>query len=364
MISRVADHCFWFGRYLERAESTARQLQVTSALALDSDLTQLECWQPVIITAGEEERFRALCGPEAAADGEAVQEYLTYNEKVPVSLLRSVGAARENARSVREVICLEAWESINELHLWIQGPAAHALYLEHRYGFYRHVRRETQLCIGLLRAAMLHDAALDFIWLGIVLERIGQTARILDVHHHALTTARAPGRLAPSGPGARGALAVGEVAVWLSLLRACYGFEPFMKIHQGVVTGQAVASFLIFERRFPRAIRHCMRRARERLLEIRKPDSGLPALRAFARLNALEAWLDAQSAGPLGEATVHALLTRVVDETQSACDEIAVELLGAALPAPPDSPPQPVAGPSQSQSQGQTNPGPSGKGTE
>jgi uncharacterized alpha-E superfamily protein len=318
MISRVADHCFWFGRYLERAESTARLLQVTSTLALDSDLTQLECWQPVIITAGEQEQFLRLLGADAAADGEAVQEYLAFNDEVPVSLRRSVAAARENARSVREVVSLEAWESINELHLWMQSPAARAAYDEHRYGFYRHVRRETQLCMGLLRGAMLHDAPLDFIWLGLLLERTGQTARILDVHHHALTTARA--RAHP----------VVEVAVWLSLLRACYGFEPFMKSHRGAVTGKAVASFLIFEARFPRAIRHCVRRAREGLAHIRPPGEGPPPLPALARLEALEARLDAKAATPLDEAGVHDLLTVVVDETQATCDEVAVGLLAAA----------------------------------
>ena len=86
-------------------------------------------------------------------------------------------------KDLREVVSLEAWESINELHLWIQGPAARSAYDEHRYGFYRHIRKETQLCMGLLRGCMLHDASLDFIWLGLMLERIGQTARILDVHH-------------------------------------------------------------------------------------------------------------------------------------------------------------------------------------
>src|SRR5206468_2002769 len=83
-------------RYIERTESTARVLQVTSSLALDSDLTQLQCWQPVVITAGEEERFIALGGAEAMGDGEAVQAYLTFNDKVPVCLGRSIAAAREN----------------------------------------------------------------------------------------------------------------------------------------------------------------------------------------------------------------------------------------------------------------------------
>jgi len=341
MISRVADHCFWFGRYLERAESTARLLQVTSTLALDSDLTQLECWEPVIITAGEEEEFLRLRGPGAAADGEVVQEYLTFNDEVPVCLRRSIASARENARSVREVVCLEAWESINELHLWIQGPAARTAFEEHRYGFYRHVRRETQLCMGLLRGAMLHDAPLDLIWLGLLLERIGQTARILDVHHHALITAQAAGLQAQGQRAAQGqgqgvlaplaeAHPVVEVAVWLSLLRACYGFEPFMKSHRGAVTGEAVASFLIFESRFPRAIRHCVRRAREGVAQVRPPGNGPPPLLALARLKALEDRLDAQARTTLDEAEVHELLTAVVDETQAACDEVAVGLLAVA----------------------------------
>ena len=325
MISRVADHCFWFGRYVERTESTARLLQVTSTLALDSDLTQLECWQPVVITAGEEERFSDLRGAAAMADGAAGQEYLTFNDEVPVCLRRSISGARENARSVREVVSLEAWESINELHLWIQGPAARSAYDEHRYGFYRHIRREAQLCMGLLRGCMLHDASLDFIWLGLMLERIGQSARILDVHHHALTAPDLTERTR----------SVVEVAVWLSLLRACYGFEAFMKTHRGAVTGEAVASFLIFEPRFPRAVRHCVRRARERLEEIRPPGKGRPALKAFARLRSLEDRLDALAARPLDPKEVHELLTLVVDETQAACDEVQMDLLAAPLAAEP-----------------------------
>jgi uncharacterized alpha-E superfamily protein len=123
MISRVADHCFWFGRYIERAESTARVLQVTAALAIDSDLTPQQCWLPVVIIAGERDGFAAERGEEALGDGEAVQEYLVFG-KAPASLDRSIAAARENARSIREVISLEVFESINELHLWIQSPKA------------------------------------------------------------------------------------------------------------------------------------------------------------------------------------------------------------------------------------------------
>jgi uncharacterized alpha-E superfamily protein len=336
MISRVADHCFWFGRYLERAESTARLLQVTATLSLDADLTPLQCWQPVIITEGEQERFIKLYGEEAQADGEKVQEHLTFRPDVPACLKRSIGAARENARGIRETVSLEAWESINELHLWMQSPTAREEYADHRYGFYRHIRRETQLCMGLLRGTMLYDTPLNFIWLGVVLERSGQTARILDVHHHAVINA-------PPGERA-GVKTVVEDSLWLSLLRACYGFEPFMKSHRGPVTGPAVAQFLVFESRFPRGIRHGLKRAREWLERIRPANSALPALRSLERLKALETWLDARAGGPLDSASLHELLTFVVDETSAACDEIAVELLGA---QPPEKPPPP----SQSQSQ-------------
>jgi uncharacterized alpha-E superfamily protein len=313
MISRVADHCFWFGRYLERAESTARLLQVTSALAADGDLTPRQCWQPVVVTAGEWDRFLAARGEEAAGDGDAVQEYLTFGQDVPVSLQTSISAARENARSVREVVSLEIWECVNELYLWARSAAARLEFEEHRYGFYRRVRRETQLCLGLLRGTMLHDSPLDFIWLGVLLERVGQTARILDVQHHAFSTA-----------ASEKAHPIVEVSLWLSLLRACYGFEAFMKSHRGSVTAEAVAGFLIFEPRFPRGVRYCLRRAREALEKIQPVARS--ELRAAARLRKLEQGLDGRSARP-DAALVHEILTAVVDETHAACDEIATELL-------------------------------------
>src|SRR3989442_3451445 len=143
MLSRGADHCSWFGRSRERTESPARLLQVTASLALDSELTPQQCWQPVVITAGEQERFTQLCGPFAAADGDAVQRYLTLDERVPVSLRRSVAAARENARSSRDVSSLEAWEIVNELYLYLESATAREDFEDHPYGFYRRDPRAT-----------------------------------------------------------------------------------------------------------------------------------------------------------------------------------------------------------------------------
>src|SRR3989442_7813514 len=186
MISRVADTCFWSGRYLERTESTARLIQVTASLALDSELTPQQCWQRVVITAGEQERFTQLCGPFAAADGDAVQRYLTLDERVPVSLRRSVAAARENARSSRDVISLEAWEIVNELYLYLESATAREDFEDHPYGFYRRGRPRAQLCPGVPRAAPLHHTPPSLSLVRVPLPRVRPTPRHLRLPVHTL----------------------------------------------------------------------------------------------------------------------------------------------------------------------------------
>lgn len=323
MISRVADHCFWLGRYLDRAESTARVLSVTSHLSMDAELTPEQCWLPVIIVSGEREHFFQKHGAGAACEGEVVQRYMTWDEDNLTAIHQSVAAARENARSIREVLSLEGWESINELFLWMRHPDARIEYDRDRYAFYRHIRRGVQLVLGLLRSTMLHDTPLDFIWLGVMLERVGQTARVLDVHHHAFMDLASRQEV------------VGT-ALWLSLLRTCSGFEPFMKRNQGRVTADAVASFLIFERDFPRSIRFCLDAASERFFQhIRPPDQpALPGAGAAGRLAALAAWLRARAGEPL-PADVHELLTHVVDEVAAACNLLSRELFGDGPPVTP-----------------------------
>jgi uncharacterized alpha-E superfamily protein len=326
VISRVADHCFWLGRYLERAESMARVLQVTRNLSLDAALTPRQCWQPVIVVSGEEARFTDRFGPKME-DGELVQRYLAWDEDNSCSIVRSIGAVRENARSVREVVSLETWEVLNELHLWMRADGAPARYRNDRDGFYRRVRRACQLAIGLLQGTMLHDDPYHFIMLGTMLERAGQTARMLDVHHHALT------QLATHQ--------VVETAVFLALLRACSGFEPFMKRARGPATTLAVASFLVLDKDFPRSIRFSISGAFARLERVRPVSAiGSPGAQSLERLRALDAWMSAQRPAALEAGSIHALLTRVVDESAAICDAIGRELLGQPNPTPEEHPAQ------------------------
>jgi uncharacterized alpha-E superfamily protein len=324
VISRVADHCFWYGRYVERAEATARMLAASVSLALDAELPAAQVWRPVVVVSGEEARFRERhCdGTDEHAswgDAELVQRFMVWDEDHGTSLVRSIRGARWNARSIREVLSLETWEATNELHLWIGSDSAQTTYAQHRDAFYSHARRGTQLALGLMRSTMLHDEPLDFIWLGVLLERVSQTARMLDVHHHAFTHRTA----GPAGDE------IVETALWLSLLRALSGSEAYLKRSAGRVSSDAVARFLVSEPAFPRSIAYCVHSAYDRLCDIRPPDKHeRPGGASLEQLRVLDTWVAARANEPLTSASVHELLTHVVDEVHEICELLGKELLG------------------------------------
>jgi len=268
------------------------------------------------IVSGEEADFLARRGAERLADGEVVQEHLVWDAACSASLVRSIGAARENARSVREVLWGDVWETVNEIYLWLGSLEAQDQWTMRRDDFYRRVRQMTQLALGLMRSTMLHDAVLDFIWLGVMLERANQTARLLDVHHHAFERRDV-------------AEEVVSTAVWLALLRASSGHEPFMKTHAGRVTPEAVARFLVADARFPRSVAYAVHAAYERFCYLRPPtDVQAPGIESYRVLAHLDHWVQDLSDEDLAGEGLHRVLTRVVDETAQAAMTIGRDLLG------------------------------------
>jgi uncharacterized alpha-E superfamily protein len=321
LISRVADHCFWFGRYLERAEATARSLRSTREALMGADLDERQSWLPIIIAAGEQQRFAEHFGdanPSAAQDGVLVQQYMVWDQRNPSSLRSSIMAVRSNARSIRDHLSLEVWEQINALHWWIEreesNDSARGAWKHDRHAFYARIAESMALTAGLLRTTMLRDTPLDFIILGSMLERASQTARTLDVQHHALELSQPH--------------VIIDTALWLALLRACAGYEPFMRRHRGRVSGTAVAGFLIQDPRFPRSIGFALESSLARLVAIRPLEAHeLPGERSQTRLAALHEWLTERSPKQLS-GDVHEILTHVVDEVHAICSEISAEFLG------------------------------------
>jgi uncharacterized alpha-E superfamily protein len=310
------------GRYLDRAESTARLLQVTRALAFDAEMPTQACWRPVVTVSGQFPDFIERFGDPAAGSGDVVQRYMTWAPENPVSIRNSIWGARESARSIREVLSLDIWQATNELYLWFVSEEAQKLYANDRDEIYRQVRRSTQLNLGLVRSTMLHDTPMDILWLGVLLERIGQTARILDMHHYLLDD---------DGTGKH---QIVQTALWLSLLRTCSGFEAFMRVHKGRVAGAEAVEFLLFEERFPRSLRYCVRSALGLMRRIWPAPAAAAAQAPLRRMAALDAWLERQQ-NDLVASSIHDLLTHVVDEVALTCGEVRHGMSGAAVAEAP-----------------------------
>ena len=309
LISRVAASCFWMSRYVERAENTARLAGVNRAFVLDVDLPVPEQWWPVVVAIGEQERIREHLPEAALLDGERVLEYLTWNEDNSVSIASSIHSARENARTIREVISLEMWETLNTFQHWLRGGKGRRLFREDPEEFFDRVRDHSSTFQGLAHNTMPHESAFDFMRMGMLIERAGWTARILDVKHHRLDL------------GAGEVDTPVEAAHAIALLRSCSATDPFFRMRHGAPTGRRVVDFLLRAPNFPRSVTHCLDRAWNFLKRVR-PDNGLTGDRSAKLLAALVK--DMQALGPdtVFERGLHGELTRIIDTTAAVCDAI------------------------------------------
>jgi uncharacterized alpha-E superfamily protein len=303
MISRVADHCFWTGRYLERAENTARMLEVNQTLLLDFAVPVNQQWKPLLIISG-------IHDTQWEPDGETVQNHLTWEITNPVSIASSIASARENARNIREVISAEAWERINHSYLWMQSAHARKLYQVDRSAFYSRIKRINQLIAGISEGTMSHDEAWDFIQLGKYLERACQTARILDVKYHMLLPT-------PEHVGTPI-----DNAHWVAILMSCSGYEPFRKRRPGSDPGLAVADFLIFDSSFPRSVRFCLEKCQQAAHSISGRPVGQPGNEVEHALGSLVGWLNLIRIADCVEAGLHDALTGVIDRIHEIGDAI------------------------------------------
>lgn len=251
MIARVAEHCFWLFRYLERAEATARLVQVARAHAMDTDAPPSATWRPVLAATGDGSAYVRRYSAAARDDAVQVMAWLTWAPENPVSVLRSLEWARENARTIRDAISLEMWQGLNAFWLWLADGKGRALWERDRHAFYERVKQECGLLEGLANSTLLHDEPFGFMRLGATLERAGQTLRIVE---------------ALAGRGG-----TTDMVRQMAMLRACSGLEGFLKRHEGSFTAAEVVHFLIQESAFPRSAAHALARAAHFLEVVRGP---------------------------------------------------------------------------------------------
>jgi uncharacterized alpha-E superfamily protein len=333
MISRVAEHCFWMSRYLERAENTARILEVNQTLLLDLDVPLEQQWKPLLIISGIHD--------QPGDDAEAVQYYLTWEAANRSSIASALADARENARIIREVISADMWERLNYYHLWLQGDAARQLYAGHRSEFYGQIKRINQLIHGIGLATMSHGEAWEFFLLGKYLERACQTARILDVKYHVLLPT-------PEHVGTPV-----DSAHWVAILTSCSGYEPYHKQRlPHAELGVSVAEFLIFDALFPRSVRHCLRECQAAAHAISGRPVGQPGNDVEQGLRDLLGWLDAEKIGDLIGGGLHEALTRVIGRIHGLGDAIQRVYFDVGPQTPPAEVAPRKAAPCQCQSMG------------
>lgn len=258
MLSRVADAIYWMNRYVERAESMARFVDVNLHMSLDLPAGTSADWVPIIATTGDDELFRSRFGAPAP---ESAMRFLTFDRDYPSSILRCLEAARENARSVREVISSEMWERLNKLYLAVREARPDEV-LAAPHDFFAAVKQGVSLFVGTTYLTMSHNEAWHFGRLGRLVERADKTSRIVDVKSYRLTHMTAPAEMG----------AVDDIQ-WGALLKSASALEMYRKRH-GRIAPSTVVAFLLFDREFPRSILHCLYAAADSLATIVHPDGG------------------------------------------------------------------------------------------
>ncbi len=265
MLSRVADAIYWCSRYVERAENVARFVDVSLNLMLESSGHERD-WASLVHTTGDHELFAKKYGQATA---ESVTQFLTFDDEYSSSILSSVARARENARSVRDVISREMWQELNELYLMVVQSARPGAQPEDLIDFCARVKRGGIYFEGVTNATLSRGEAFHFANLGRMLERADKTSRILDVKYFLLSPT--PSLFQGQSQSQNGVGSRVDHVGWATLLNSASALQMYRQIHH-VTTPETVSEFLLLDRNFPRSILRCVRRAQESLHAI----SGTP----------------------------------------------------------------------------------------
>ena len=282
MLSRIAESIYWMSRLLERAESTARLVNINLIHAVEAEhaLSEAAEWTPLLSIVGKEEDYARVTGG-ADVTGARVIQFLTGERRNGSSIRSCLRAARENARVVRDRISKEMWEDINEL--WLRSEER--LQRPPNAGYYRWLRSEVDRFHGTTSSTMMRGEPFGFYLLGFFLERADMTCRILDVKYHLLL---------PDLSLVGSAL---DYYQWAALLRSLSGFEPFRRRYPQL-RPLDVAEFVLLDAEFPRSLRFAVDRMEQALAKLSpsQPDSAsvlaITALRELLEKNAHEKLFD------------------------------------------------------------------------
>ncbi|MCX7240825.1 MAG: alpha-E domain-containing protein [Burkholderiales bacterium] len=245
MLSRTADHLFWMSRYTERAENTARMLDVNyqTALLPQSEAVTQAGWQGLLSISELAGQYAQRYG---AVDARKVLDFMVKDESNPSSILSCLGAARENARAVRGTLTTEVWETQNQTWLEVRRMLKSGEFERDPGQFFEWVKFRSHLSRGVTVGTMLMDEALHFMRLGTFLERADNTARLVDVKFHAVQS--------DFFGAANEKDQEYDFYHWSAILRSVSGFEIYRKVYRDVIKPELVAELLILKPDMPRSL--------------------------------------------------------------------------------------------------------------
>ena len=290
MLSRIAESIYWMARLIERAESTARLVEINliHAVEAESALSEAAEWTPLLSIVGKEQDYAEVTGG-AELTGARVIQFLTEERRNPSSIRSCLRDARENARVVRDRISKEMWEDVNQIWMGSEERLARPP----GAGYYRWLRGEVDRFHGTTSSTMMRGEAFGFYLLGFFLERADMTCRILDVKYHLLL----PDLSLVGSPL--------DYYQWAALLRSLSGFEPYRRRYPQL-RPLDVAEFVLLNPDFPRSLCFAVDRMEQALARIAPPRPESPSRRALADLRAL---LESNAGERLFDQGLHELLT-------------------------------------------------------
>ena len=294
MLSRTADHLYWMARYMERAENTARMLDVnyqTSLLPQSAAVTE-KGWKGLLsiseLTGDYEKRIGAV-------SARSVMDYMISDAANASSIRSCLMAARENARAVRGTLTTEVWETQNQTWLEFQRMVAEGAFRKDPGAAFEWVKFRSHLSRGVTMGTMLQDEAFHFLRLGSFLERADNTARLLDVKFHAVESdyngsSQSQSQRQSQSQSQGDAPAGGkdlefDFYHWSAILRSVSGFEIYRKVYRNVIRPERVAELLILRADMPRSLAACMDEVVRNLATVANEQSN-DTLRLAGRLRA------------------------------------------------------------------------------
>ena len=252
MLSRVANSIYWMSRYIERAENTARFLDVVRHLVLDLPGEAGNQWASLVRASGDEGPFAERYGQPTETN---VVRFLTFDDQNPNSIYACLRAARENARTIREAISSEMWEQINRSYLMVKDARDAGRVDADPASFFSHFKKSCHLFLGITDSTMTHGEGWHFARLGRLIERADKTSRMIDVKYFVLL------------PRVDYVGSPYDNLQWAALLKSISALEMYRKRFPRIAPRDVVA-FLLLHRTFPRSLHYCLIKTEQSLSEI------------------------------------------------------------------------------------------------